>query len=181
MLALVGLGDVADRRPGTLSGGQRQRVALARALAPGPALLLLDEPLANWTAASGSRCGRSCVGVHDRLGVTTGLVTHDQEEAFTLADRIGIMRDGVLEQVGAPDQLWRQPASRFVAGFLGEMNLLPAVSLGDARARVPSLGAELPAAAWHGSGNAVMACVRPEALELHRPGVGAAGRVESVA
>jgi len=181
MLALVGLGDVAGRRPATLSGGQRQRVALARALAPGPSLLLLDEPLANLDRRLRESLRQELRRVHERVGVTTVLVTHDQEEALTLADRIGIMRDGGLEQVGSPDQLWRRPASRFVAGFLGEMNLLPAASLGDGRARVPSLGTELPAAGSGGSGNGLVACVRPEALELHPVGTGAAGRVESVA
>jgi len=181
MLDLVGLGDVAGRRPGTLSGGQRQRVALARALAPDPALLLLDEPLANLDRRLRESLRGELRRVHDRVGVTTVLVTHDQEEALTLADRMGIMREGVLEQVGTPDGLWRQPASRFVAGFLGEMNLLPAEPLADGRARVPSLAADLPAAGRAGHGNGLVACVRPEALTLHPPGVGAPGRVESVA
>ncbi len=181
MLDLVGLGDVAGRRPGTLSGGQRQRVALARALAPSPSLLLLDEPLANLDRRLRESLRQELRRVHDRVGVTTVLVTHDQEEALTLADRIGIMRDGVLEQVGTPDQLWRQPASRFVAGFLGEMNLLPATALGDGRATVPSLAAELPAMGSDGSGNGLVACVRPEALVVLPRGAGVDGRMESVA
>ena len=181
MLGLVGLGEVADRRPDTLSGGQRQRVALARALAPSPALLLLDEPLANLDRRLRELLREELRRVHDRVGVTTVLVTHDQEEALTLADRIGIMRDGVVEQVGAPDELWRKPASRFVAGFLGEMNLLPASSLGDGRARLPSLAADLPAVGSYPAGNGLVACVRPEALELHDPGVGAPARIDSVA
>ncbi len=181
MLDLVGLGDVAGRRPGTLSGGQRQRVALARALAPSPSLLLLDEPLANLDRRLRESLRQELRRVHDRVGVTTVLVTHDQEEALTLADRIGIMRDGVLEQVGTPDELWRQPASRFVAGFLGEMNLLPATALGDGRATVPSLAAELPAMGSEGIGNGLVACVRPEALVVLPPGTGVDGRMESVA
>ncbi len=181
MLSLVGLGDVAGRRPDTLSGGQRQRVALARALAPSPSVLLLDEPLANLDRRLRESLRQELRRVHDQVGVTTVLVTHDQEEALTLADRIGIMRDGVLEQVGGPAELWRQPASRFVAGFLGEMNLLPATPAGDDRAKVPALEAELPAVGSDGSGNGLVACVRPEALALHPPGTGVAGRVESVA
>ena len=181
MLALVGLGDVAGRRPGALSGGQRQRVALARALAPSPALLLLDEPLANLDRRLRESLREELRRVHDRVRVTTVLVTHDQEEALTLADRIGVMRDGLLEQVGTPGQLWREPSSRFVAEFLGEMNLLPASFLGQGRARLDSLGADVPAVGAYPAGNGLVACVRPEALELHPPGVGMPARVAAVA
>jgi len=175
MLALVRLGDLADRRPDQLSGGQRQRVALARALAPAPALLLLDEPLANLDRRLRESLRAEIVDVHRQVGVTIVLVTHDQEEALSLADRVGVLRDGRLEQVGAPVEVWQRPASRFVAGFLGEMNLLPARPEPGGRAFVDALGASLPVAGESPAG-VVVACVRPEALRLERDGVGSGAR-----
>ncbi len=125
-LDLIGLADAADRLPGTLSGGQQQRVALARALAPGPSVLLLDEPFSNLDVAMRARIRRE---VHDLLrstGVTTVFVTHDQEEAFVLGDQVAVMRDGRIVQAATPRELYTRPADHWVAGFVGDANFLPA-------------------------------------------------------
>jgi iron(III) transport system ATP-binding protein len=147
-LDLIGLADAADRLPGTLSGGQQQRVALARALAPGPSVLLLDEPFSNLDVAMRARIRRE---VHDLLrstGVTTVFVTHDQEEAFVLGDRVAVMRDGRVIQSASPRELYTLPADRWVAGFVGDANFLPgtvsgstvATAFGQVRLREPRQG-----------------------------------------
>jgi iron(III) transport system ATP-binding protein len=124
MLDLVGLAAFADRRPGTLSGGQRQRVALARSLAPQPSVLLLDEPFSALDAALRSQLRADVAAIIREVGVTTVFVTHDQTEAFLVGDHIGVMRSGVLCQVGTAEQLYRRPADRWVAGFVGEANVV---------------------------------------------------------
>jgi spermidine/putrescine transport system ATP-binding protein len=130
VLALVKLEAMADRRPAQLSGGQQQRVALARALAPAPRLLLLDEPL----SALDQKLRREMQGELKRLqretGVTFGLVTHDQEEALAMSDRIAVMSAGQVLQIGGPAEIYDRPATRFVADFIGEANLLPGDLLG---------------------------------------------------
>jgi ABC-type Fe3+/spermidine/putrescine transport system ATPase subunit len=181
MLALVRLEDVALRRPDSLSGGQRQRVALARALAPGPELLLLDEPLANLDRRLRESLREELLRVHRAAGVTTLLITHDQEEALTLADRMGILRDGRLEQTGPPTELWQRPATRFVAGFLGEMNVLRAERESDQRAFLPDLGESVPFSGEALPNGSAVVCIRPEALELCAPRNGVVGRVERLA
>jgi ABC-type Fe3+/spermidine/putrescine transport system ATPase subunit len=125
MLALVDLQDYAGRAVDDLSGGEQQRVALARTLAPNPSLLLLDEPVANLDRLLREELVEELRSILKQLHVTTVFVTHDQEEAFALADRIAVMRDGRIEQVDAPALLYRRPANTFVAGFLGFHNLLP--------------------------------------------------------
>jgi len=123
-LALVGLDGYADRTIGQLSGGQQQRVALARAIAPSPGLLMFDEPLG---ALDRSMRERLVVELHDiltKLGTTVLYVTHDQEEAFALADRVILMRDGRIEQVGSPAELWSKPRTRFAADFFGFRNIV---------------------------------------------------------
>ncbi len=125
MLALVRLESLADRKPHQLSGGQQQRVALARGLAPNPALLLLDEPLSALDRALRAETRDELVRLRRQLGTSFILVTHDQEEALTMADRIGIMRAGRMEQVGTPAAVYERPASRFAASFLGAANILP--------------------------------------------------------
>ncbi|MEU4773869.1 ABC transporter ATP-binding protein [Micromonospora sp. NPDC023644] len=124
----VGCAALLDRRPGQLSGGERQRVALARALVREPDVFLLDEPLSNLDLALRVQMRAELRALHDRLGATMVHVTHDQTEALVLADRIAVLRDGRIEQVGTPDEIWRTPASTFVARFVGSpaMNLLPA-------------------------------------------------------
>ncbi|MBQ1047021.1 ABC transporter ATP-binding protein [Micromonospora sp. C51] len=124
----VGCAGLLDRRPGQLSGGERQRVALARALVREPDVFLLDEPLSNLDLALRAEMRTELRALHDRIGATMVHVTHDQTEALVLADRIAVLRDGRVEQVGTPDEIWRTPASSFVARFVGSpaMNLLPA-------------------------------------------------------
>ena len=122
-LALVGLTGYEARRPGQLSGGQQQRVALARTLAIEPQVLLLDEPLSNLDAKLRVQMRRELRRVHDQLGITTIFVTHDQEEALTMCDRIAVMDQGVVQQVGTPAELFDTPANRFVAQFVGSVNL----------------------------------------------------------
>jgi len=125
LLGVVGLGDSADVYPHELSGGQQQRVALARALAPEPRLLLLDEPFSNLDAAMRADLGAELREILKRLGITALMVTHDQQEAFAIADQIGVMNEGRLLQWGSPASLYRQPADPFVARFIGEGCLLP--------------------------------------------------------
>jgi iron(III) transport system ATP-binding protein len=163
LLALVGLPEQGDKYPAQLSGGQQQRVALARALATSPGLLLLDEPLSALDAKVRIRLRQEVRDLQRRLGVTTIMVTHDQEEALTMADRIVVMNQGVIEQVGTPEEIYRFPASPFVADFVGTMNFLPGVAVAGGRVRLG--GVELatadgvPAVA---PGDTVMVCIRPE-------------------
>jgi thiamine transport system ATP-binding protein len=126
LLALVGLEGFEDRDPTELSGGQQQRVALARALAPGPDLLLLDEPMSALDARLRERLRRDVREIQRDLGVTTVYVTHDQAEALAISDRVAVLSAGSLEQVGTPRDLYRHPRSRFVAEFLGENNVFDA-------------------------------------------------------
>jgi len=123
LLALVDMGGFGDREPGSLSGGQQQRVALARALAPGPDVLLLDEPMSALDARLRDDLRRQVKRVQRELGITTVYVTHDQEEALAVSDRLAVVNGGRIEQVGRPEDVYREPASRFVAGFVGENNL----------------------------------------------------------
>ncbi|CAL8969340.1 Spermidine/putrescine import ATP-binding protein PotA [Rhodoplanes serenus] len=123
-LDLVGLGPFAARRPAQLSGGQQQRVALARTIVVEPKVLLLDEPLSNLDAKLRGEVRRELRELQQRLGLTAIFVTHDQEEANTICDRIAVLKDGTVQQVGAPAELYDRPANLFVAGFLGRTNLL---------------------------------------------------------
>ena len=127
LLTLVGLADSGAKYPAQLSGGQQQRIALARALATSPGLLLLDEPLSALDARVRVRLRSEIRMLQQRLGVTTILVTHDQEEALSMADQVVVMNQGVIEQVGTPLQVYHEPASPFVADFVGKSNMLPAV------------------------------------------------------
>ena len=130
-LELVGLTGLDQRRPAQLSGGQQQRVALARTIAVEPKLLLLDEPLSNLDAKLRVQVRRELRELQQRLGLTTIFVTHDQEEANTVCDRIAVMNDGVIQQVGTPKQLYEQPVNLFVANFLGTANILDGHISGD--------------------------------------------------
>jgi iron(III) transport system ATP-binding protein len=136
LLALVGLPDSAVKYPAQLSGGQQQRVAIARALATSPSLLLLDEPLSALDARVRVRLRGEIRSLQQRVGITTILVTHDQEEALSMADRIVVMRDGEIEQIGTPAEVYGRPATPFVADFVGKTNLLPATRSGDDRVQV---------------------------------------------
>jgi iron(III) transport system ATP-binding protein len=169
VLDLVGLTVFARRYPGQLSGGQQQRVALARALAPGPEVILLDEPFSNLDAALREGTRQEVRRILERSGATTVLVTHDQEEAMTFADRLAVMRSGRLEQQGAPEDTYLAPRTAFVAGFLGRTNLLRGEADG---ATVRTRLGELPLTREaHGP---VLVSLRPEDLAL-RPRGDAAG------
>ena len=135
-LELVGLTGLDQRRPAQLSGGQQQRVALARTIAVEPKLLLLDEPLSNLDAKLRVQVRRELRELQQRLGLTTIFVTHDQEEANTVCDRIAVMNDGIVQQVGTPKELYEQPANLFVANFLGTANILEGRISGDGAVRI---------------------------------------------
>ena len=139
LLKLVGLPEAGHKYPGQLSGGQQQRIALARALATAPGLLLLDEPLSALDAIERVRLRGEIRALQQRLGVTTILVTHDQEEALSMADHIVVMNQGVIEQVGTPQEIYRDPTSAFVADFVGKVNVLSAVAEGAGRFRIGQL------------------------------------------
>ncbi len=130
-LDLVGLGDKAERMPGTLSGGEQQRVALARALAPEPGVILLDEPFSSLDAGLRSQLRSDVRRLLKGIGVTAILVTHDQDEALTFGDRVAVMRAGTIEQIGSPPDIYGRPSSPWVATFVGEANLLDARFGGD--------------------------------------------------
>src|SRR6188472_878989 len=131
---VLGLTDLLERRPGALSGGQRQRVAMGRAIVREPAAFLMDEPLSNLDAKLRVDMRGELARLHDRLGVTTVYVTHDQVEAMTLGQRVAVMRDGTVQQVDTPQTLYREPLNLFVAAFIGSpsMNLVEAEVAGDA-------------------------------------------------
>lgn len=168
MLALVRLSALAERRPGELSGGQQQRVALARALAPRPRVLLLDEPLSALDLKLRSEMRGELKRLQGETGITFILVTHDQHEALTLSDDVAVLREGRVEQVGAPATLYDTPATRFVADFVGEANLLPATRIGPRRFRLAD-GAELDAAEGGPPVAEVALVIRPERAALAAP------------
>jgi iron(III) transport system ATP-binding protein len=166
LLELVGLPTQASKYPAQLSGGQQQRVALARALATSPGLLLLDEPLSALDARVRAHLRHEIRTLQRRLGVTTIMVTHDQEEALSMADRIVVMNHGVIEQVGTPTDIYRNPASAFVADFVGAMNFLPATVAGDGRVTLGNLALTCAAASSLPAGTALQICVRPEDVQV---------------
>jgi putative spermidine/putrescine transport system ATP-binding protein len=165
LLDMVGLSPQAGQWPHQLSGGQQQRVALARALAIEPRVLLLDEPLSALDAKVRLQLREQIRTLQQRLGTTTLFVTHDQEEALSMADRVGVMRAGRLEQVAEPAELYSRPATAFVAEFVGTMNRLPA-ELGGGGTVVTVLGATVPAQEGGPSSGPVDALVRPENLTV---------------
>jgi putative spermidine/putrescine transport system ATP-binding protein len=179
MLALVGLESKGDRHPGQLSGGEQQRVALARALALAPKLLLLDEPLSNLDAQLRLRVREELVAIQRRTGVTMVLVTHDQDEALSVADLVAVMRDGRVEQIAAAAQLYRRPATSFVAGFVGKINWVSGQL--DRGRIVAGTGAELSyestslaAASLAKRAERFEIGIRPEALHVRPDAPGAA-------
>jgi len=176
MLELVGLGAMADRYPNQLSGGQQQRVALARALAIRPRVLLLDEPLSALDAKVRGELRDEIRRVHQEVGTTTVFVTHDQEEAFTLADRVAVINNGRLQQIGPPTEIYEKPATEFVADFVGLTNRLPGVA-GDGLVEV--LGDRLPLLDGSAKDGDVTVLVRPESMQL-APGTDGNGWVTAV-
>ncbi|MGZ8391905.1 MAG: ABC transporter ATP-binding protein [Gemmatimonadales bacterium] len=171
-LALVDLGGYERRRISQLSGGQQQRVALARALAPEPRVLLLDEPLSNLDPSLRERTRREIRELIRRVGITTVLVTHEQDEAFDLGDRVAVLRGGRLEQVGTPEDLYASPANEFVAEFVGRSSGIEVVVIGPGergvRVLVEQVEWDLTDVNEAPQGPALMV-VRPEALRLMAP------------
>jgi sulfate/thiosulfate transport system ATP-binding protein len=165
LLALVQLDSLADRYPSQLSGGQRQRVALARALAVEPKVLLLDEPFGALDARVRKDLRRWLRRLHDELHVTSVFVTHDQEEALELSDRVVVMNQGKVEQEGTPDEVYHSPRTPFVYRFLGDVNLFHGRVEGDS-ALVGNLEVPLPAGARTENGRAAV-FIRPHLLDLH--------------
>jgi iron(III) transport system ATP-binding protein len=163
MLDLVGLGPLAQRYPHELSGGQQQRVALARALAPRPAVLLFDEPFSNLDADLRTQMLRDVYAIIRQLETTAVFVTHDHEEAFMVADRVGVLNRGRLEQLGCPEEIYRRPETRFVARFVGQANFLTGrvVSSGI----VTDIGT-FPKPLGVAEGSTVEIMVRPHHLQL---------------
>jgi iron(III) transport system ATP-binding protein len=177
LLEMVGLGGYGDRRPATLSGGQQQRVALARALAPRPSVLLLDEPFSSLDASLRVQIRHEVHRLLVDIGITTVLVTHDQAEAFVLGDEVAVMRDGEIVQAGPPALLYTEPATAWLAGFVGEANMVAGHGSGGA-AETPVGSVPLR---HRGLGPLAVLC-RPEHLRLLPVGQGdgAPGRVEVV-
>lgn len=163
----VGLEGHGNKFPGQLSGGQQQRVALARALAPSPSLLLLDEPLSALDAKVRQHLRREILDLQRKIGITTILVTHDQEEALTMGDRIVVMDHGVIAQTGRPQEIYERPDSPFVADFIGEMNFLKGTLQGDNLVAVGQLKFtfEQPEDSPP-QGKQVLVCIRPEDIVL---------------
>lgn len=169
LLELVGMPDQVRKYPAQLSGGQQQRVALARAIAISPGLLLLDEPLSALDAKVRVKLRHEIKELQRKLGVTTVMVTHDQEEALTMADRIVVMNEGVIEQVGVPQEIYNQPETRFVADFIGTMNFLPATVAGQDKISVGEVSLDC-AADQSQTGASITASIRPEDIAVGQQG-----------
>ena len=170
LLDLVGLQAHKHKYPAQLSGGQQQRVALARALATSPGLLLLDEPLSALDAKVRVHLRHEIKQLQDKLGITTIMVTHDQEEALAMADRIVVMNHGVIDQVGTPMEIYNRPSTPFVADFIGTTNFLNGVVASDGRIALKGMTLGRPGAAGgRASGSRVTVCIRPEDVRLATP------------
>ncbi|ENZ81329.1 spermidine/putrescine ABC transporter ATP-binding subunit [Caulobacter vibrioides OR37] len=173
-LELVQLGGYGGRKPDQLSGGQRQRVALARALVKRPRVLLLDEPLSALDAKLREQMRTELCTLQEKVGITFIMVTHDQDEALALATRCAVMNKGVLRQVASPNDLYEFPNSRFVADFIGQVNLFEGVLAVDEPSHAVIRSPDLPVDIFldHGvtgaRGGAVWAAIRPEKIELHK-------------
>src|SRR5882762_8145566 len=178
-LDLVGLPGLGKRHPQQLSGGQQQRVALARALILEPRILLLDEPLSNLDAQLRIHMRTELTTIQRRVGITTVFVTHDQEEAMSIADRIAVMNAGVLEQMDSPEEIYARPATLFVATFIGTMNRLDASVDQAGWVRAGPFAAPLPAQSQLAAGQPLVAGIRPEDLVLESAGEGVAAQIDS--
>jgi thiamine transport system ATP-binding protein len=168
LLDMVDMTGMGERSPSNLSGGQKQRVALARALAPGPDVLLLDEPLSALDAQLRQRLRVTLREIQRKLGITTLYVTHNQAEALAISDRVAVVDSGQIEQVGTPEEIYRNPRTRFVAEFVGDNNLLDAEisSTSSPTATVGDVAFALPEDVSVTSGETVTLSIRPEAITL---------------
>ena len=176
-LALVGLADLADRAPGRLSGGQQQRVALARSLIVEPSVLLLDEPLSNLDALLREQMRVEIRRIQKSLGITAVYVTHDRVEAMSLSDRVIVMKDGAIKQIGTPEEIYEESDSTFVAGFVGKVAFFPVEVLGGAKSGWDcKLGGKTVrvarAASGVAAGGKAVLMARPESLRLAERGSG---------
>ncbi len=167
LLSMLNMQGLEHRMPHQLSGGQQQRVALARSLAPNPRLLLMDEPFSNLDAALRAETREEVRDILKKIGASAILVTHDREEAFSIADRVGVMANGKLEQIGTPEEVYYCPANPFVASFLGQTNLLT----GCAHGRMAQTCIGLLELNSEFEGNVTLS-LRPEHLQLRRPANG---------
>jgi putative spermidine/putrescine transport system ATP-binding protein/spermidine/putrescine transport system ATP-binding protein len=182
-LDLVKLGALADRHPMQLSGGQQQRVALARAIVVKPAVLLLDEPLGALDKMLREEMQVELRSLQQRLGITAVFVTHDQEEALTLSDRVAVMRNGVIEQIGAPREIYDRPGNEFVAGFLGASNFVNGTVVGreGGIAVVETPAGRVSLLADSAIGESVRIAIRPERLRMARAdGPGLPARIRDI-
>ena len=180
-LETVQLGHLAERKPRQLSGGQQQRVALARAIVSQPKVLLLDEPLSNLDARLREDMQVELIEIHQRLGLTTIFVTHDQEEALSLSDRIVLLNAGKVEQQGTPDEIYNQPATGFASNFIGSANLLPAEIIDGPQGPVARFddGQTLALEPQVATRGKVTLALRQEDLTLSADGTGPRARVRT--
>lgn len=174
-IELVHMEGMEARRSNQLSGGQQQRVALARALVNNPKVLLLDEPLGALDLKLREAMQLELKALQRELGITFVFVTHDQSEALTMSDRIGVMHEGRLLQVGTPEEIYSRPANRFVADFIGHTNLLDALVTAPGEVTLPN-GVRIPAASSLAPGTKVAVSLRPEQVRIHRRGAAPSGR-----
>ena len=178
ILKTVRIEEYQDRLPERLSGGQQQRVALARAIVVHPSVLLMDEPLSNLDAKLRVEMRGAIRDIQKKVGITTVYVTHDQEEALCISDRIAVMKEGVIQQIGAPQAIYARPANTFVATFIGHSNLFKATLAGGALRFTPgyacNMGGQIRPDASEGQ---VLAGVRPEEFHLSDSGAGMAARI----
>jgi putative spermidine/putrescine transport system ATP-binding protein len=170
MLELIHMGEFASRYPHQLSGGQQQRVALARAIAIEPRALLLDEPLSALDAKIRVALREDIRDIQRKLGITTIYVTHDQEEALSISDRVAVMKDGLIEQIGAPFEIYNRPATPYVASFIGTLNVMSARAIDPSAGKLAVEGQVLLASGPFEAkpGEELRLCIRPEALSLER-------------
>ncbi|WP_299848936.1 ABC transporter ATP-binding protein [uncultured Roseovarius sp.] len=166
MLTLVGLEALADRMPDQLSGGQKQRVALARALAPQPKILLLDEPLSALDLKLRQKMRLELKALQRETGITFVFVTHDQEEALAMSDRVAVLAEGRIQQVGTPEEIYEAPVNRFVADFIGGSNMLEAQVSAAGTVRLETLGDLAVETGAARVGDRITLCIRPERLTL---------------
>ena len=168
MLSLIHMEELGDRYPHQMSGGQQQRAALARALAVRPRVLLLDEPLSALDAKIRGQLRTEIRAIQQKLGITTIYVTHDQEEALSISDRVAVMRDGLIEQIGAPFEIYNHPATPYVATFIGTLNVIPATAIDPAAGTVAVDGQLLKTGTDFDArpGDETRLSIRPEAISL---------------